>query len=370
MSEAVETPYADRKLGKKEARPDSIKLKLEDFVDKRRLRALRAAHPIRPRKVGHGGLIARQGWAMLGNDHYGCCVWSGAAHETKLWTYEGSNKNTWFRDKDVLADYAQCTGFDPKRPETDVGTDMQKAAKYRQDIGIRDAYGHFHKILAYLAIKPGDLELHLDAIWLFGAVGIGFLVPESAMDQNARGEPWTVVSQSKILSGHYVPAVSWNGQYLDVVTWGATQAMSPQFLAKYNDESVCYLSTEMLRPDGTSLAELARTGGPAWALLFVAVTAIVYLFRQLSKEREMCANDWRTTVAGNSAVIKEWSIANEPRTRALEANVRALELMTAAIDRMTVAVDHLSDVIHSRTEEALQSNRNMREALLKKGVDL
>jgi hypothetical protein len=118
------------------------------------------------------------------------------------------------------------------------------------------------------------------------------------------------------------------------------------------------------------LAELARTGGPSWALLFVAVTAIVYLFRQLSKEREMCANDWRTTVAGNSAVIKEWSIANEPRTRALEANVRALELMTAAIDRMTVAVDHLSDVIHARTEEALQSNRNMREALLKKGVDL
>jgi hypothetical protein len=152
---------------------------------------------IRPKKVGHGGLIARQGWSMLGNDHYGCCVWSGAAHETKLWTYEGSNKNTWFRDKDVLADYAQCTGFDPKRPETDTGTDMQKAAaKYRQDTGIRDAYGHTHKILAYLAIKPGDLELHLDAIWLFGAVGIGFLVPESPpWIRTPEDEPWTIVSQ-------------------------------------------------------------------------------------------------------------------------------------------------------------------------------
>jgi hypothetical protein len=48
------------------------------------------------------------------------------------------------------------------------------------------------------------------------------------------------------------------------------------------------------------LAELARTGGPAWALLVaLRLAAIVYLFRQLSKEREMCANDWRTTVAGN-----------------------------------------------------------------------
>jgi hypothetical protein len=260
MTEAVETPYADRKLGKKEARPDSIKLKLEDFVDKRRLRALRAAQPIRPKKVGHGGLIARKGWAMLANDRYGCCVWSGAAHETKLWTYEGSNKNTWFRDKDVLSDYSKCTGFDPGKPETDVGTDMQRAAAYRKDTGIRDAYGNFHKIIAYLAIKPGDLELHLDAVWLFGAVGIGFVVPESAMDQNARREPWTVVSQSNILGGHYVPAVSWNGEFLDVVTWGEGQYMSPQFLAKYNDESVCYLSAEMLRADGTSLEAFDLAG--------------------------------------------------------------------------------------------------------------
>jgi hypothetical protein len=100
----------------------------------------------------------------------------------------------------------------------------------------------------------------LDAIWLFGAVGIGFIVPESAMDQNARGEPWTVVSQSPILNGHYVPAVNFDGHYLDVVTWGATQAMSPQFLAKYNDESVCYLSAEMLRADGTSLEAFDLAG--------------------------------------------------------------------------------------------------------------
>jgi hypothetical protein len=118
------------------------------------------------------------------------------------------------------------------------------------------------------------------------------------------------------------------------------------------------------------LAELARTGGPAWVLVFVSVTAIIYLFRQLSKEREMCANDWRTTVAGNSAVIKEWYLANEPRTRALEANVRALELMAASTDRLALAVDQLREVVLSRTEEAIQSNRNMREALLKKGVDL
>src|SRR3954465_7566325 len=99
------------------------------------------------------------------------------------------------------------------------------------------------------------------------------------------------------------------------------------------------------------LAELARTGGPAWVLVVALVGAVTYLFRTLSKEREMCANDWRTTVAGNTLQLKEWTAANEPRTRALEANVRALELMTTAIDKMTVATERLSNVIHSRTEE-------------------
>src|SRR6478672_9706214 len=214
MTEAVETPYADRKLGKTEARPDSIKLKFEDYIDRRRLRALRAAEPVRPKKVGHSNLIAKKGWGMYANDHYGCCVWSGAGHETKLWGYEGSGRNVWFRDKDILDDYAECTGFVRGKPETDLGTDMQKAAAYRKNTGIRDAYGRRHKITAYLAIKAGDLELHLDAIWLFSAVGIGFVVPESAMDQNAHHEPWTVVSQSQTLGGHYVPAVSWDGNML------------------------------------------------------------------------------------------------------------------------------------------------------------
>jgi hypothetical protein len=111
-----------------------------------------------------------------------------------------------------------------------------------------------------MAINPGDLELHLDAIWLFGTVGIGFRVPESSLDQNAAHEPWTVVERTRMLGGHYVPAVQWTGEMLDVVTWGEGQYMSPQFLAKYNDESVCYLSEEMLRADGTSLEAFDLAG--------------------------------------------------------------------------------------------------------------
>jgi hypothetical protein len=114
------------------------------------------------------------------------------------------------------------------------------------------------------------------------------------------------------------------------------------------------------------LAELARTGGPGWVVAFLAFTAVVYLFRQLSKEREMCANDWRTTVAGNSAVMKEFSLS----IRTLDQNVRALELIATNTAQLSLSIDQLRDVIHARTEEAIQSNRQMREALLKKRVDL
>lgn len=121
------------------------------------------------------------------------------------------------------------------------------------------------------------------------------------------------------------------------------------------------------------LFELGKQG-PAWVLLLATVPAlcavIAILYRQLTKERETCSNDWRTVVAGNTLQMKEWSAANEPRTRALEANVRALDLMTVAINQLTAEIAQNREVMLARAEEAIQSNRNMREALLKKGVDL
>jgi hypothetical protein len=117
------------------------------------------------------------------------------------------------------------------------------------------------------------------------------------------------------------------------------------------------------------LAELARTGGPGWVVAFIAITAVVYLFRQLSKEREMCAHDWRTTVAGNTLQVKEWTSALLPFVAAMTAHTRAIELMTAEIATLSNAINRNSEVIQTRTEEAIQSHRQMREALVKR-VDL
>ena len=58
------------KLGKKPARPGAVKFKLANYLVKLKL-------PTPPQVFGHEGLIGAN-WGMLGNDHYGDCVWAGA----------------------------------------------------------------------------------------------------------------------------------------------------------------------------------------------------------------------------------------------------------------------------------------------------
>lgn len=240
------------KLGKRPASRDARDLRFARYID-------RAALPVPPLTFGHQNLVAR--WKMLGNDAYGDCVFAGAAHETMLWTRESpSVSDADFTKVSVLADYSAVTGFDPLDPATDQGTDMHDAARYRRRTGIRDANGKRHKVGAYVALDPGNLVQARQAAYLFGACGIGFAFPASAMEQFNHGQTWDYVQGSPIEGGHYVPFVGMLGGNLIVVTWGQLQAMTPTFFAHYCDEAYAYLSTEMLHrnksPEGFDLATL------------------------------------------------------------------------------------------------------------------
>lgn len=224
------------KLGKKPARHDAVKFKLKNFIDK-------SALPKPPRYFGHESFVDNFGWQMFANDTVGDCVLAGAAHETMLWNAECGTKVV-FNDKAVLSDYSAITGYDGTE-STDQGTDMQEAASYRRKTGIIDAHGTRHKIEAYLALTPGDLNEHYIALYLFGAVGIGIEFPASAMDQINAGKAWKVVRNSPIQGGHYIPLVA-KRKSLECVTWGQIQPMTTGFFRKYNDESVAYISKEML----------------------------------------------------------------------------------------------------------------------------
>jgi len=247
-------PAAMFALGKRPARAGAIQMKLGRYLTSS------LPKPPDPRNFGHANAIGTNGWGMLGNDQYGDCVWAGAAHEHMLMAALSHSAVT-FTDKGVLAAYSAVTGFDPRDPSTDQGTDMQQAASYRRKTGIKDSKGHVHKVSAYLEVSKHSLDQVADAAFLFGAVGIGILFPDSAMDQFNRGQPWDVVKHDKAPEGgHYIPCVGFEGGNLVCVSWGRKQLMTPAFLAKYCDEAVAYVNPEYLvagkTPEGFDATQL------------------------------------------------------------------------------------------------------------------
>jgi hypothetical protein len=231
-------PSPQIKLGKKPARPGAVKFKLAKYLNKIEL-------PEPPRVFGDQDLIGPD-WGMFANDKYNDCVWAGAAHETMLWNKE-ANRTVHFSDENVLSDYSKVTGFSPNDPSSDISTDAQVAASYRRKTGVIDSNGKRHKIAAYLALTPGDTKQLSLAMYLFGAVGIGLKLPESAKLQYFNGKPWTIVKGPDPNLGHYVTGLGRDkDRNIIVVTWGKLQRMTPGFYRKYCDEVVAYISEEAL----------------------------------------------------------------------------------------------------------------------------
>ncbi|MGE5422043.1 MAG: hypothetical protein ACM3QW_02170 [Ignavibacteriales bacterium] len=239
------------KLGKKPFVKDHRDLVYQKYVDKTVL-------PPLPESFGHQDLIKH--WGMLGNDTVGNCVIAGGDHETMLWTKEGSTEAV-FTPATAISDYSAVTGYDPNDPDSDQGTEPRKAYLYRQKTGLIDVDDKRHKIGAFLALDPTDLNEVLEATYLFSASGIGLQVPTSAIDQFDAGQPWTVVPHSPIKGGHYVPVVGYDGTYLYCITWGKEQKMTEDFFTTYCDEAWSILSLEFLNsegesPEGFNLAQL------------------------------------------------------------------------------------------------------------------
>lgn len=223
------------KLGKKAATPGAVTFKFSAFA---------VQLPTPPEQFGHEKEV-KGAWGMLGNNNAGNCVFAGAAHEVKLWNAECGQKVP-FTSKAVISDYSAVTGYDPKDPMSDQGTNMGDACSYRRKTGIIDAKGVRHKIAAYMALKPGDVKELKQALYLFGVVGAGFVFPESAMQQFDRREPWEVVEGSEEIGGHYVPIVSYRKNLIGV-TWGRKQEITEAFYERYCDEAYVMLSEEMLK---------------------------------------------------------------------------------------------------------------------------
>jgi hypothetical protein len=216
--------------------------------------------PAPPDDWGYDNVVPHGGWGMLGNDQWGDCVWAGAAHEHLL-TSTVAGKPAAFDDDGVLSDYSAATGFDanagpPGNNPTDRGTNVRSALGYRRSTGIVDAAGTRHKIGAYLAldvnrIKAGDFSEVAEAAYLFGAVGVGIQVPQSAETEFSEHKMWSYVEGSPNAGGHYVPIVA-HRKHVECVTWGRVQPMGQRFVSHYVDEAWAIVNPDFLDVNGKS----------------------------------------------------------------------------------------------------------------------
>jgi len=224
-------PY---KLGKLPAREDAVLFKFFDYFSKPDL-------PVPPEVFG----VWQHFWNihMYQNDRIGNCVFAGAANETASWAHD-IKKWIKFDDEDVISDYAAVSGYNKSN---DPGADMSVSAEYRRKTGIVDHNGVRHKIDAYVKLPKGDYDALKMAMYLFGAAGIGIMVPDYCQRDFDAGKTWKVKKYDNILGGHYIPGVGIDADGdIVVVTWGKYQKMDRKFYEKFSDEACGYFSLERL----------------------------------------------------------------------------------------------------------------------------
>jgi hypothetical protein len=231
----------DLKLGKAPAKPSPKDFLFAEFEV--------PAVVLKEAPVGFGHDKGTWDWKMLGNDRVGDCVFAGAAHETMIWNAI-AKKTVPFNDSVVLADYGAVTGYVLGDPSTDNGTYVRDAMSYRRHTGIGDTTGARHQIAAYVSLEPGSWHELLQALYIFDAVGIGFEVPEYAMQQFGAGKPWAYSKNNpngNIIGGHYVPVTGRpNVSTLNVVSWARVQKMTRAFFQHYCDEAWGIVSVESM----------------------------------------------------------------------------------------------------------------------------
>jgi len=220
--------------------------KLGKLAPKLNKKTLRLSHyllgdlPAAPAKLWREYKIPPSAWGMMKNDSIGDCTCAAIAHMVMLFT---AHTGTMVvpTDDEVVAVYSAVTGYNPADPSTDNGAAITDILNFWQTTGIAG-----HKILGWAQIALTSARLR-QAMYLFGAVDIGFNVPQSAMNQTDAGQTWDVVpNDGGIIGGHSVPLFGFGSMGFDCTTWGANQKLTNGFADTYMDEAYVVVTEDWL----------------------------------------------------------------------------------------------------------------------------
>lgn len=196
-------------------------------------------------------------WGVMRNDELGNCTCAAVGHGHQVIS-SNTPDGLMSIPQGIVDDlYQKACGWVPGDPATDQGGIILDVLNYVR----KNQFGS-HVLFAYAAPDPGNVEHIKQAIFNFGAVDIGLLLPLTAQDQV--GRVWDVVvpgtgSQPGSWGGHSVVVSAYDEEGLTCVTWGATQRMTWAFWRTYCDEAFALLFRMwMERNGGNTLINVAK----------------------------------------------------------------------------------------------------------------
>ena len=168
---------------------------------------------------------------MFGNDVHGDCVIAGRAHQTLR--FEDAEKNAIINItlNDVLKEWHAENG------NTENGLNVLDSIKLWRTKGWLAAKKRYY-IKAFAEINRKKHDEVRGTICADIGVGLGFMLPDSAIPEFHAGKPWADTSgPAKQENGHYVYVPGYTTVGPVGVTWGRKQQMTWAFFDKYCDEA-------------------------------------------------------------------------------------------------------------------------------------
>jgi hypothetical protein len=192
---------------------------------------------------------------MDGNEAYGDCVYASKAHWIMMTTANGDGIVV-PSVVEVLNAYASATGFNPFDPATDQGDTLAHGMEFMCRVGMSG-----QKVDAFAEVDFHDIGAMKQSIHLMGGIDLGVQLPRSAMEAFGK-TVWSDTSDTDIMGGHCVPVFAYDQHEVVLVTWGASQIATWEWVLKYADEAVAPIffawvqNSENCTPDNFNRAQL------------------------------------------------------------------------------------------------------------------
>jgi hypothetical protein len=205
-------------------------------------------------------------WGVMLNDTLNDCVVACMGHVVEAWT-QAASTTVVIPDADILTAYSALSGYNPNTGSNNNGILVSAGMNYWQQTGLA---GHKVDIAVQSNMVSGGpggnySPLISNLIQYYGVAILVFNLPLAAEPAFFAGENWVGnMGPGAGTEYHCVPALAYDQEWCDIVTWGQPQRTNWAFIDTYLVElwgvmGPDWVTDSGLTPTNERRADLVRT---------------------------------------------------------------------------------------------------------------